>query len=275
MIVATWWETAEWVAALSPEKGAKAYFVQHYEVHEGQPLARVKATWRLPLHKIAVSQWLVDVAREKHGDEHVALVPNAVDRDQFNAPPRGKQPVPTFGLMYQPSRYKGCDICLEALERVRREQPDVRLVAFGTGPPTPGLPLPAGAQYTRSPAQDALKHLYGSCDAWLFGSRSEGFGLPLLEAMACRTPVIATPAGAAPELVAGGGGVLVRPEDPEDMARAIARVARMTDAQWRAMSDAALVMASAYGWEESTDLFEAALQCAIESTRYQHRGQAA
>jgi len=44
--------------------------------------------------------------------------------------------------------------------------------------------------------------------------------LPILEAMACRTPVIGTPAGPAPELLGAGGGILVRPEDPADMAMA-------------------------------------------------------
>ena len=43
VVIATWWETAEWVAGLSPRKGAKAYFLQHHEVHPGQPVDRVRA----------------------------------------------------------------------------------------------------------------------------------------------------------------------------------------------------------------------------------------
>src|SRR6185295_4402875 len=49
VVIATWWETAEWVAKLSPRKGAKAYFIQHYEVFDYTPADRVKATWRMPL----------------------------------------------------------------------------------------------------------------------------------------------------------------------------------------------------------------------------------
>ena len=71
------------------------------------------------------------------------------------------------------------------------------------------VPLPPGSMFVRQPAQDMIRDIYGQCDVWLFSSRSEGFGLPLLESMACRTPVIATPAGAAPELCAGGGGITV------------------------------------------------------------------
>jgi hypothetical protein len=44
VVVATWWETAEWVAKLSPSKGAKAYFIQHHEVFDYVPQDRVEAT---------------------------------------------------------------------------------------------------------------------------------------------------------------------------------------------------------------------------------------
>src|SRR6266498_1998559 len=45
-VIATWWETAEWAATLSPQKGDKYIFLQHDErVFEGQPKDRVAATW--------------------------------------------------------------------------------------------------------------------------------------------------------------------------------------------------------------------------------------
>ncbi|MDX9975547.1 MAG: glycosyltransferase family 1 protein, partial [FCB group bacterium] len=99
-VVATWWRTAEEVAALSPRKGAKVYFLQHYEIHPGLPVERVKATWRLPLHKVVVHHWLADIARDEYGDNDVSVAPNSVDTVLFNAPPRGKQAVPTMGMMY-------------------------------------------------------------------------------------------------------------------------------------------------------------------------------
>ncbi|CAA9376712.1 MAG: Glycosyl transferase, group 1 family protein, partial [uncultured Phycisphaerae bacterium] len=225
VVVATWWETAEWVKTFPASKGAKAYFIQHYEAFAGGE-ARVDATWRLPMHKICVAQWLVDIAHKRFSDLSAELVANAVDLEQFTAGPRGKQPVPTVGVMYSPIPFKGCDVSLKAYEIARRQVPELKLIAFGAIDPQASLPLPDGAEFRFQPPQDELRDYYGRCDAWLFGSRSEGFGLPLLEAMACRTPVIATPAGAAPELVARGGGVLVLMEDPEAMAEAILRVVR-------------------------------------------------
>jgi hypothetical protein len=44
IIMATWWETAEWVAKLSPSKGTKVYFLQNYEAFDYVPKGRVEST---------------------------------------------------------------------------------------------------------------------------------------------------------------------------------------------------------------------------------------
>lgn len=259
VVIATWWETAEWVSALSPTKGAKAYFIQHYEVHGGQPEGRVKMTWRLPMHKIVVAQWLADIARADYGDTDVSLVPNSVDSQAFSANARGKQPVPTVGYMYALDQWKGADIAAQAVAIAREQLPDLRTIVFGLADPVPAIPLAPGAKYHQLPRQHDIPGLYASCDAWLFASRTEGFGLPILEAMACRTPVIASPVGAAPELVGAGGGILVKPEDAESMADAIGSIAGMSDSAWREMSSRALDIATRYTWDDATDALEQAL----------------
>lgn len=263
-VVATWWRTAEEVAALSPAKGAKTYFLQHYEIHPGLPIDRVKATWSLPLHKIVVHRWLADVARDEYGDTDVSVVPNSVDTNLFDSPPRGKQPRPTVGTMYSAATFKRCDVAIGAVEIARRTRPDLRFLAFGAIPPAPELPLPPGTEYAQSPPQTQIRDTYAQCDAWLFASECEGFGLPVLEAMACRTPVIGTPTGIANDVLTEGKGILVPLNDPEAMARAILRIADMPDAEWRAMSEAAHAEASQYTWDHATTLFEQALQTAID-----------
>jgi glycosyltransferase involved in cell wall biosynthesis len=260
VVVATWWETAEWVADLPAAKGAKVYFLQHHEVvFDPANANRIDATWRLPMRKVVVARWLADLARDRFGDPAARVVPNAVDADLFHAPPRGKRPEPTVGLMYATPPFKGCDVALAAVRIAGYRLPGLRVRAFGHYPPAADLPLPAGAEYAVAPPQAAIRDAYAGCDAWLFASRCEGFGLPVLEAMACRTPVIGTPAGAAPELLAGGGGILVKPENPLDMADAIVRICRMSDGEWRGMSDAAHATAAGYTWDDAADLFEAAV----------------
>jgi len=261
IVIATWWETAEWVWNLSASKGKKVHFMQDYETWAGQ-VERVDATCRLPIPKIVIANWVKTLLQERFHQTPVALIPNSVDLDKFCAPPRGKQSLPTVGVIYTTMLNKGCDISLKAFHLAKQTVPNLQLVAFGTTEVQPELPLPEGTDYHFKVPDRNLKNLYSQCDAWLFGTRIEGFGLPILEAMACRTPVIGTPAGAAPELLANGAGILVNPEDPEDMARAIAKVCKMSEPEWRTMSDLAYARVAHYTWEDAADRFESVL-CSI------------
>ncbi len=107
--------------------------------------------------------------------------------------------------------------------------------------------------------------LYTLADALVFPSLYEGFGLPVLEAMACGTPVIAANAASLPELV-GDAGLLVAPRDVEGLAEAMARVvqdaalrdrlSRRSQEQarrftWEAVARATL---EAYTWVASRNL---------------------
>jgi glycosyltransferase involved in cell wall biosynthesis len=73
-----------------------------------------------------------------------------------------------------------------------------------------------------------LPGLYAGASAFLFPTHYEGFGLPILEAMACGTPVLTGTKGAAPE-IAGGHAVLVEPEDPAGIAHGIDKVLTTTE----------------------------------------------
>jgi glycosyltransferase involved in cell wall biosynthesis len=260
VVIATWWETAEWVARLSAAKGVKAYFIQHDESTFASPADRIIATWKLPMHKITIAQWLVDLGGHRCPGDVIDLVPNSVDLEQFNAPARGKQKDRTVGLMYSEAEFKGTDIALEAIRLAMVRIPNLHVQAFGVRPVVGSLQLPRNSRYVRQPDQQTIVQVYSSCDAWLFASRTEGFGLPIVEAMACRTPVIGTPAGAAPELLSQGGGILVKPQDPHDMARAIERICDMKEPEWKKMSDAAYRTARRYTWDDATDRLEMVLK---------------
>lgn len=260
LVIATWWETAEWVNALDVGKGAKVYFVQHHEVFPYLPVERCHATYRLPMHKIVVAQWLRDTMHQLYGDRDVDLVPNAADRRQFHAAPRGKQALPTVGFLYTSTPFKGFDVLLTALNALRALQPEVRFVAFGSEAPSSRLPLPPGTTFTFRPPQGSLKDLYSRCDVWLTASRTEGFNLPALEAMACRTPVISTRTGwPAESIVSWRNGVLVEIDDAHGMAQAATQLLSLGDGEWQRLSEHAWQTASSLSWDRSVDMFEHAL----------------
>lgn len=278
VVVATWWETAEWASRLPASKGRPLFFVQHDEriftEMDSSRRDRVEATWRLDMPAVVVADWIAE-EMVRHGADPSRLrrVPNAVDATRFRAEPRDKQNTPTVGLMFNWIHFKGVDVAVKAIALARETLPGLKVTAFGHAElrHCPFEP-PANMEYVSSPAQEAIPGIYARCDAWLFASRCEGFGLPILEAMACRTPVIGTPAGAAPELLGPRpgpdgepAGVLVPMEDPAAMAEAIVRVVSLSNPDWRALSDRAHRVATEYTWEEATDLFEARLRAAARA----------
>jgi glycosyltransferase involved in cell wall biosynthesis len=262
VVIATWWATVAMVQGLSPQKGAKVHFVQGYEAFAGDP-AVIDAAYAQPLAKIVVSGWLASIMRDKFHQEPAALVLNSVDTGQFHSPPRGKQPVPTVGHFYARERIKATDQCFKAFELARQKLPNLRLIVMSNAPQVPELPLPEGAEWVYQARGDQLRANLARCDAWLWTSREEGFGLPLLEASACRTPVIATPAGAAPEIMARGGGILVPPENPEAIAEAVVKICSLPESEWKTLSDKALAAVTGFTWDDASRQFAEALEAIV------------
>jgi glycosyltransferase involved in cell wall biosynthesis len=154
------------------------------------------------------------------------------------------------------------------LRSVRASKADLRVISFGSERPTAELQLPEGAEFYFCPRQDRIRDLYAQCDVWITASRSEGFNLPALEAMACRTPVVATRTGWPEEAVKTGlNGILVDVGDVVQTAQGVEWVLSRSDEEWRKLSANAHETAAQGSWEESAKLFEKALQHACQRSR--------
>ncbi len=96
-----------------------------------------------------------------------------------------------------------------------------------------------------------------------FPSLYEGFGLPVLEAMACGTPVVASNTSAIPE-VAGEAGILVAPHDVAALAAALERV--LADATLRTdLRVRGLALAARFTWRRSAEATLAVYRSALDS----------
>ena len=264
IVISTWWETVPWVAALSPAKGRKVHFLQHDERAMTQVPAHARrigeVSWRTPgFARMAVAEWIADVGRREFGVSDCAVLPNAIDGDLFNSEPRGRNQPPVAGMIHSEAGFKASEVALEAWRIARQEVPDLRLHCFGASE-VAHIPLPPEARFEVAPAQHRLAEIYRSCDVWLFSSRCEGFGLPILEAMACGVPVVGTRTGAAPDLIDGSNGTLVDVDDAPALAKAAVDWATRDEASWRAGSDAARATAARHEYGPATDRFEAFLQ---------------
>jgi glycosyltransferase involved in cell wall biosynthesis len=267
VVIATWWETAEWVNTFSEKKGAKIHFVQHHEIFSYLPIDRSSASYRLPLAKIVISHWLEQTMSTLYGIDDSFLVLNSVETDQFFSLPRDKQMIPTLGFLYATVHFKGPDILLAALKEIKERLPGVKAIAFGAERVSKEFPLPDWIEFHYRPPQQNIRLLYSRCDVWLCGSRSEGFHLPPLEAMSCRCPVVSTRVGGPVDIVGEGvNGFLVDVGDAKELAHKALEVLNSKNSDWRAMSAAAEATARRYSWDDATDLFESALFEIVEQS---------
>jgi alpha-1,3-rhamnosyl/mannosyltransferase len=124
-----------------------------------------------------------------------------------------------------------------------------------------------GAVVCLGPVTDSqLLTLYRGAAALVYPSRYEGFGLPVLEAMACGTPVIASRASSIPEVL-GDAGVLLDPDDEPGWAEAIAEI---VNDEWQKgrMRKAGLTRAKEFTWARTASItLDAYRQVATGSRR--------
>ena len=108
---------------------------------------------------------------------------------------------------------------------------------------------------------DQLIDEYFAADVFVYPSIYEGFGLPIVEAMACGTPVVTSTGGSLPE-VAGDGAVVVDPFSVTEIANGIERIA--DDAALREqLRDRGRRRAATFTWEAAADQLVAAYERAL------------
>jgi glycosyltransferase involved in cell wall biosynthesis len=183
-------------------------------------------------------------------EERIVVTPNGVDslfRPEGDR--RDGAPYALFVGTLQPRKDP-----IAALEALALVGGDLRLILVG---PDKGsgdearrtaskLGLNGRVEFAGHVEQQELAELYRGAACLVFPSRYEGFGLPVVEAMASGTPVVATTAGSIPE-IAGDAAVLVEPGDSVALAGGIERALADRDRLVRA----GLERARLYSWVET------------------------
>jgi glycosyltransferase involved in cell wall biosynthesis len=106
--------------------------------------------------------------------------------------------------------------------------------------------------FTGFVSDEDLLRLYNACDCFVFPSFYEGFGIPILEAMACGRAVACSNTSAMPE-VADGAGLLFDPTQPDEIARAMRDI--LIDGELRSrMERLGLQRAAGFSWQKSAQL---------------------
>lgn len=200
--------------------------------------------------------------------ERVVPTPLGVAEQWYEAEPATAQWLAEHQL---PERYllfvgsleprKNLPALLEAHSRARRDNPDVPTLVL-VGPPGWGDAIEHrdGVVATGYLPHEQLRSLVAGAVALTLPSRYEGFGLPLLEAFACRTPVIAGRVPALQEISAGLAPI-VDPDDTDALAHAIV-TASLTEST-PAQAEARRRRARAFTWRRCAEASTAAYHQAI------------
>jgi glycosyltransferase involved in cell wall biosynthesis len=188
--------------------------------------------------------WLVREAGLDSG--RVRILPNTFSPEQFAISAKSPRLLQKYGLTPQTpviltvcrlaggERYKGYDQIIRALPRILREVPGARYLLVGTGPDRPRIEkliAEAGVQDVvilagLVPDEELVEH-YNLCDVFAMPSKAEGFGIVYLEALACGKPALAgNQDGSCDALADGELGLLVDPDDTDEIAAELIRVLR-------------------------------------------------
>ena len=178
------------------------------------------------------------------GPDRVSVVPSGIDRARWAAELQADDGEQLAALGLEQRRFVVCvgdadwrknsEGMFRALARARDSEPTLELLWLGAlseersrwvRAQAESLGVAGACRFLGYVPDPTLKAIYRAAVATLFVSRAEGFGYPVLEAMASGCPVITSNVSSLPE-VAGDAALLVDPEDPEAIAEAMVLLCR-------------------------------------------------
>jgi len=224
LVIATYWTTIAVAERLG--LGPVAHFCQGYEgglLHLAPQLGEIEAAYARPLPTLVVAPHLGDLLARRFGRESTLVSPplDPAFRPLPRWAPRSRPWIAVPGIFE--AEVKDVPTALAAVARLRASGRPCRLLRFST------LPLSAAERELLPPDRylcgvrpEALARELRRCDLLLLTSRpEEGFGLPLLEAMAAKVPAVASRIPST-EYLTAGAVPLVEPGDAAGFAAAAA-----------------------------------------------------
>lgn len=193
---------------------------------------------------IAISRHSADTLSALRGvsADRVRVVHLGVDVERFTPAPDVER---EDFILYpaNPWPHKNHARLFAAMPRIRAEHPDLTLVLTGAGTDT--LPAMEGVIGRGRVSDDELLRLYRTARALVFPSLYEGFGMPVVEALACGCPVACSRVGALPE-IAGAHATYFDPLNPESIAQGVVDCIRTTS---EGAAQAGAEHAQGFSWE--------------------------
>lgn len=196
VVIATSWQTAEWVSTYTADRGRKYYFIQDYEhfmTATPDVRKRMQLTYAGPFRNIVISPVCTEIVVASGGSV-CCQIPNGLDHnvyrlaEQIDSPRRRRIGFPTRN-----EPFKRTQDAVEALRLFReKSNGDFGFWSFGAKRPQG---FPDWIEFHERPTDDELVGLYNQTSIFVVPSEYEGWGLPGSEAMCCGAALVSTDNG--------------------------------------------------------------------------------
>lgn len=229
----------------------KFYFVQDYE-NWNMSEEQLRNTYHFHCKILVISQWLKRIMEEE--GVSCRVVPNGYDSSEFFLTiPIEKKDSHRISMLYHQDERKNIGLGLKALALVHEQVPDIQVSMFGVYDEPQDLP--SYIKYTQCPDRVSHNSLNNSAAIFIGTSNVEGWGLTVLEAMACGQAVVCTDNEGYLEMAEHNINALVSPVgDAKLMAENIIDLINHDEKRIR-LAKEAVKTASLYTIKKSNQLF--------------------
>jgi len=216
---------------------------------------QMKAAWGENVPKIVVASYLEEVIEQTCGQKVYAVIPNGIDTTEFypSVPENERNGV---GTIYGQSYHKDPETVIRVLKYLQASRPETPLRVFSSHRKPKEIPREI---YQRLPSLEKAREIYSRSLVWLLGSYSEGFGVPVLEAMACGCAVVSTSCGGPEDIIQNGeNGFLVEVGNVEQIVNRIQKLLDDGELRQRFVKNSKETLKK-FSWESSIDQLEKVL----------------
>ena len=206
--------------------------------------------------------------------DNITVIYNGLDAEEFSPIEESKRNLNRLITTASADvPLKGLDYSLKALKILKKDNPNIHLIVIGS--PKKGghterlikeLNIKDNVFFKKHISKEEIRKLYSTSSVAIVSSLYEGFGYPVIEAMSCEVPLIATNVSSIPELV-GKYAILIDPKDEDLLSQKIKNVLNNYDEHKKTAIQGRQHIIKTFNWSKITNEYEKTIYKVIENFR--------
>ena len=206
--------------------------------------------------------------------DNITVIYNGLDAEEFSPIEESKRNLNRLITTASADvPLKGLDYSLKALKILKKDNPNIHLIVIGS--PKKGghterlikeLNIKENVFFKKHISKEEIRKLYSTSSVAIVSSLYEGFGYPVIEAMSCEVPLIATNVSSIPELV-GKYGILIDPKDENLLSNKIKKILSEYDEHKKTAIQGRQHIIKTFNWSKITNEYEKTIYKVIENFR--------